>query len=142
MAASFVDKLNSLSLNQNPFYGDLLLELRKTFPNLPHKIPSKKSVDVFRDKNSNISCKEKERPFFCLYLAANETMSPMRYNCPVFLDGTFRETPHIFYTYFIAMVFVQVARIHVICVYGLRLIKKEYMYREFHHQIITLMKYS
>ncbi|KAF0991351.1 hypothetical protein HZS_4769 [Henneguya salminicola] len=57
------------------------------------------------------------------------------------LNKTFRKAPHNFYQCLIVVVFNQGTPIYVSCVYGLVTTKNEYVYCEFHHQMIVLIEY-
>lgn len=77
-----------------------------------------------------------------LLWATDETLALLRWNGPVFIDGTFRIAPSPFIQCLIVMAYDQSTKLYVPCAYCLVTCKSEYIYCTFLHEMVVLLKYS
>ncbi|KAF0991570.1 hypothetical protein HZS_1783 [Henneguya salminicola] len=71
-----------------------------------------------------------------------QSLSLLRHNGDIFVDGTFRTTPNPFKQCLIIMVFDNAGDLYILCVFGLVTGKNEHLSCEFLHQVIMLLEYN
>lgn len=147
-----------------------MIALREKFDKTPFTIPPKdkvyskiRQIRKFQELSSlqtvisPPACfKDNGKPFFrrlwlgdihneyqtILIWATNETLSLLRYNSHVFIDGTFNSCPKDYSQCLIIMTYDLGTESFIPCVYALMSSKHEYLYSVVLHEIIFLLEFK